>query len=143
MNTANNANISTHTPYALAARGLSLFESHPHRQVREQQDFYIPELLTDPGYDAAPKTCAAFEKQAKPLHDVEGLIGDAWNLAGLMLAAMADEHDDRAMQTYTGLKVIEEKLSEAHNRIDRLHTQYTNLFLAYFDLKEKGGGKVE
>ena len=51
--------------------------------------------------------------------------------------------DDRAMQIEVGLKAVEKKLSKAHARIDRHHTRYTNLFFAYFDLKDKSGKSAE
>jgi len=137
----NSAKNSTRTVYPLYAANKSanpsLLDRYPDREVREDKGFYLPDRLSDADYDANPKAYAAFEQHAKHLHKAEGLLDDAWNLARLMLAALGDEGDDRAMQTESGLKVIEKKLSKAHNRIDRLHTQYTNLFLAYFDLKQK------
>ena len=55
----------------------------------------------------------------------------------LMQASLVDEGDSRAMQIEAGLKVIEKNLSKAHAQIDKHHSRYTNLFLAYFDLREK------
>lgn len=109
-------------------------------QVRVDKEFYIPDLLSDAEYDADPNAYSAFAQQAEHLHKVEGLLGDAWNLVRLMQASLGDEGDDRAMQFETGLKAIEKKLSKAHGQIDRHHTRYTNLFFAYFDLREKAEG---
>ena len=137
MNDANISNISTRTAYPLN------LHTHPDWQVREDKGFYIPDRLSDPGHDADPLAYAAFEDHAKQLHKAEGLLDDAWNLLRLMLAAIGDEGDDRAMQTEAGLKVIEKKLSKAHAQIDRHHTRYTNLFLAYFDLRDRTDRDVE
>lgn len=111
---------------------------HPSKsQVREDKGFYIPDLLSDAQYDANPKAYAAFADHDRHLHKAEGLLGEAWNLVRLMLAALGDEGDSRAMQTEAGMKVIEKKLSKAHTQIDKQHTRHTNLYLAYFDLKDK------
>ena len=106
-------------------------------QVGEDKGFYVPDLLSDTEYDANSKAYSAFAQQAKHLHKTEGLLGDAWNLVRLMRASLGDEGDDRAMQIETGLKAVEKKLSKAHAQIDRHHARYTNLFLAYFDLRDK------
>ena len=141
MNDAKLSNISTRTVFPLDATDrypiTPLFEARVDRQVREDEEFYIPDRLSDKEYDANPKAYAAFTKHAKHLHKTERLLDDAWNLVRLMQASLGDEGDDRAMQSEAGLKAIEKKLSKAHNQIDRLHTRYTNLFFAYFDLKEK------
>ena len=112
-------------------------------QVREDSEFYIPDLLSDTEYDANPKAYAAFAQQAKHLHKVESLLDDAWNLVRLMQASLGDEGDDRAMQIEAGLKAVEKKLGKAHAQIDRHHTRYTNLFFAYFDLKDKSDESAE
>ncbi len=146
MSDANISTISTRAVYPLDTTGKSanppVFDVHADRQVREDKGFYIPDLLSDAEYDANPQAYAAFADHARHLHKADGLLGEAWNLVRLMLAALGDEGDSRAMQTEAGLKVIEKKLSKAHTRIDRFHPRYTNLFLAYFDLKDKtdGGG---
>ena len=141
MNDANISNISTRTVVPLDSRNeypiTRFFDAHADREVREDEEFYVPDLLRDKDYEANSKAYAAFAKHAKHLHKAEGLLDDAWNLVRLMLASIGDESDGRAMQTDAGLKVIEKKLSKAHNQIDRLHTRYTNLFFAYFDLKAK------
>ncbi len=144
MNDAKISNISTRVVYLLDATGKStnppVFDPHADRQVREDKGYYIPDLLSDAEYDASPKAYAAFADHAKHLHKAEGLQDEAWNLVRLMLAALGDEGDSRAMQTEAGLKVIEKKLSKAHTRIDKHHTRYTNLFFAYFDRKDKTDG---
>ena len=119
------------------------FRPRANWQVREDREFYIPDLLSDTEYDADPKAYAAFAHQAEHLHRVEGLLDDAWNLVRLMQASLGDEVDDRAMQIEAGLKAVEKNLSKAHARIDRHHTCYTNLFFAYFDLKDKSDESAE
>jgi hypothetical protein len=106
-------------------------------EVREDKGFYIPDLLSDTEYDANSKAYSAFAQQAKHLHKVEGLLDDAWNLVRLMEASLGNDGDDRAMQIEAGLKAVEKKLSKAHAHVDKHHTRYTNLFFAYFDLREK------
>lgn len=106
-------------------------------QVREDEEFYIPDLLSDAEYDASSKAYSVFAQQAKQLHKAEGLLDDAWNLVRLMQASLSDEGDDRAMQIEAGLKAVEKKLSKAHAQIGRHHTRYTNLFFAYFNLRDK------
>jgi len=113
-------------------------DDNKDRKVSEERVRYeVPDLLADTAYDADPKAYAAFSQQAEDLHAVEDLLGDAWNLVGLMLTSVGDTGDARDMQTEAGLKVIEEKLRQAHAKIDEHHTRYTNLFLAYFDLKAR------
>ncbi len=131
MNTATNSTYSTCTPYAFGATDRRF-----HWAVREDEGFYVPELLTDPEYDADPEVHAAFEEQAVHLREAEGLVGDARNLVELMLAANEYETDSRAMQADAALRVIEEKLKEAFERVDRGRARYLNLFLAYFELKK-------
>ena len=47
------------------------------------------------------------------------------------------------MQIDTVLRVIEKKLRKAYNGIDKHDRHYRNLFLAYFDLKDKTEGSGE
>ena len=115
-------------------------EDDMDREVREDIARYeVPDLLSDTTYSADPTVYSAFSEQAEDLHAVEDLLGDAWNLVGLMLTSVGETGDARDMQTEVGLKVIEEKLRTAHARIDEHHTHYTNLFLAYCELKAKAG----
>ena len=116
---------------------LPTFEPLTNWQVREDEEFYIPDLLSDAEYDANSKAYSVFAQQAKQLHKAESLLDDAWNLVRLMQASLGDEGDGRAMQIEAGLKAVEKKLSKAHAQIDRHHTRYTNLFFAYFDLRDK------
>lgn len=113
------------------------------RKVKEDKEdtalYEVPNLLSDLDYDADPQAYAAFSEQTDNLHAVEDLLCDAWSLVGLMLNSVGETGDARDMQVEAGLKVIEEKLNTAHTRIDVHNTHYTNLFLAYCELKAKAG----
>ena len=119
--------------------------SYPHIearadwQVREDRGYYVSDLLSDKDYDPDRQVYAAAEDHATHLRDAEHLLNDALNLVGLMLAAIGDDCDSRAMQSEIALKIIEKKLRKTHRRIDQHDRRHTNLFLAYFDCK----GKVE
>ncbi len=112
-------------------------------QVREDREFYVPDFLSDAEYDAKPEADSLAAEHARHLYKAQGLVGEALNLTGLMLASLGDEGDSRAMQTGTGLKVIEKKLKKAYNRIDRHDRCHTNLFFAYFDVKDKSDESAE
>ena len=116
-------------------------EDDEDREVSEGKTRYqVPDLLSDATYSPDPNAYAAFSEQVRDLHRVEDLLGDAWNLVGLMLSSVGEIGDSRDMQTEAGLKVIEEKLRKAHARIDEHNTNYTNLFLAYCELKAMTDG---
>lgn len=55
----------------------------------------------------------------KHLYEAQRLVGEALNLAGLVLKSLEDEGDARAMQIHTALRVLEKKLTKACRRIDR------------------------
>ena len=141
------ATISTRTPYAFDVtnkRGIPpVFDLCPDRHVREDRGFYIPDFLSNELSDDDEEAHAAAMDHAKHLLKAEGLLHEALNLVGLMLAALGDECDSRAMQAEIALKVIETKLSEACNRINKHDRRHTNLFLAYFDLKHKTEGGAD
>lgn len=106
-------------------------------QVREDKGFYIPNVISDDRDGARQEYFSAATDHAKHLGKAQQLLGEALNLVSLMSAALSEQGDRRAMQTETACKVIEDKLSEAYNRIDKHDRRHTNLFLAYFDLKSK------
>jgi len=140
MNDARISTLSTRAVYLLDATNESV---HPDRQVREDKGFYIPDFLSDKQHDTNPEAYSAAADHAEHLLRAEHLLGEALNLVGLMLASLGDESDSRAMQTETALKLIEKKLKTAYNRIDKHDARHTNLFLAYFDLKDKTDGGAE
>ena len=75
--------------------------------------------------------------QANELYEAQRQIGDALNLAGLLLASLEDQGDSRAMQVHTVTRVIEKKLEKAYDGLDRHDAKHTELLLAYTDLKDK------
>ena len=74
---------------------------------------------------------------------ISHLLDDALNLVELMLAAIGDESDSRAIQAEAGLKAVKKKLLKANTRVDKHDTRHTNLFLAYFDLRHKAEGREQ
>ena len=105
-------------------------------QVREDRGYYVPDLLSDKDYDPDRQAYAAAEGYATHLRDAERLLNHALNLVGLMLAAIGDDCDSRAMQSEIALTIIKKKLRKAHRRIDQHDRRHTNLFLAYCGLKD-------
>ena len=122
------------------------FQTRAVWQVREDEEdrrFYVPDVLSDKDYDADRQAYAAAREYAVHLQKVEGLVCQAEDLVGLMRAAISYESDARAMQADSALSVIEKKLAKAHSRINRHDRCHTNLFLAYFDLKDKSDESTE
>ena len=145
-----NTNISSISPrfaYALKTADdptkQPLFESHKDQQVREDKGFYIPDLLSDEQHDLNAEAYAAAKQDAEQLIQAWYLVGDARNLVGLTRVSLGDEHDSRAMQIDTVLRVIEKKLKDAYNGVDQHDRHYRNLFLAYFDLRDKSDDESE
>ena len=105
-------------------------------QVREDgEEYEIPDLLGDEDYEPeAVLSHAAFE-HTEAERKAMGLLDDAENLLSVLLDAIQDDGDSRAMQTEAVLKVVGKKLRKAHTRVDRQEWRHRNLFLAYFDLK--------
>ena len=106
-------------------------------RVCEDRGHYVPDLLSDRDYDPDRQTYAAAEDYATHLRDAEHLLNEVLNLVGLMLAAIGDDCDSRAMQSEIALKIIEKKVQKTHRRINQHDRRHTNLFLAYSDLKGK------
>jgi hypothetical protein len=98
----------------------------------ERPEFHVYEDRGDYGADP--------EAHAAHLYEAQGQIGDALNLAGLLLASLEDQGDARAMQVSTAVTVIEEKLKNAYNRLDEHEARHTKLFLAYAELRDKAEG---
>lgn len=96
----------------------------------ERPEFHVHEDRGD--YD--PETHAAH------LHEAQSQLGDALNLAGLVLASLEDHGDARAMQVSAAVTAIEEKLKSAYTRLDEHEACHAKLFLAYADLRDKTEG---
>lgn len=107
-------------------------------QVREDGDEYdIPDLLGHEDYEPEAVLSDAACEHTEGEREAMALLDDAENLLSVLLDAIEDDGDSRAMQTEAVLKVVGKKLRKAHTRIDRQEWRHRNLFLAYFDLKEK------
>ena len=105
-------------------------------QVREDKGFYIPDMMSDKRSLPDMEIFDAALEHAVHLTEAERLVGEAMHLVRMMAEALGQEGDGRAEQTNVACNVIEKKLSNAYNRIDKHDRRHTNLFLAYFDLKE-------
>ena len=103
----------------------------------EDVRFHIREDRGD--YVAHADTHEAAADCDEHLYEAQARIGDAMNLAGLLLKALEDEGDARAMQICTAVEVIEEKLRKACNRLDKHDADHTKLLVAYTDLRNKVG----
>lgn len=112
------------------------------RQVREDKSYYIPDFLAGNARRSRPEVYSAANDHAGELRKAEQHLDDVLNLARVLRDSVQAEDDRRAMQADTVLKIIEKKLDKAHRLIDRHDSQHLNLFMAYFDLKDKAGGET-
>jgi nitrate reductase assembly molybdenum cofactor insertion protein NarJ len=109
----------------------------PFPGVREDRDFYIPDYLSAGPSGIRSAAWSAADQQASDLRAAERHLDEARNLVAVLRAALEQAGDARAMQAETVLKIVESRLGQAHARIDRHDTRFMNLFLAYFDLKDR------
>ena len=109
-------------------------------QAREDKSFYIPDML-DERNPPNMEIFKAASDHAVHLTEAEALVADAMHLVRMMSTALGQEGDRRAEQTDAACKVIEQRLSNAYNRIDKHDRRHINLFLAYFHLKHKAEEK--
>lgn len=107
-------------------------------EIREDKDFYIPDYLSAGPAGIRRDAWSAAEAQASDLRDAERLLDDALNLVAVLLGSLQEAGDTRAMQAETVLRIVEERLKQAHNCIDRHDTRFMNLFLAYFARQDRG-----
>src|SRR5690606_16915211 len=108
-------------------------------------EYYIPDLLSDRDYAPDPALLEAAEAHTEEQREAMALLDDAENLLAVLLASQEQECDSRAMQAEAVLKVVQKKLRQSHNRIDRQEGSHRNAVLAYFELKERkeaGGESV-
>ena len=122
------------------------FQAKAGWQVREDQNdqrFYVPDLLSDKNHDIDRQAYADAGEHAAHLRKAERLVCQAEDLVGSMRAAISYENDARAMRADTELTAIEKKLCKAHSCINKHDRRHSNLFLAYFDLRNKTGHGVE
>lgn len=112
-------------------------------QIREDRDFYIPDLVSADSYELRPKVYAAADEHASDLRRAEQHLDDALNLAAVLRASVQGEVDSRAMQADTVLKIVEKKLNKAHNCVDRHDARHLNLFVAYCELRDGAAGTTD
>lgn len=113
-------------------------------QVREDRAFYVPDVMSDRSYNTDAELYDAADEHARDLRKAQRNLEDAFNLAQVVLAAVRDDGDSRAMQVEAVVKVVERKLNKALDQLDRHDSRDRNLFFAYFDLQEtaeEGGDK--
>ena len=124
-----------------SAAGLTAFDDRAaraaDRQVREEPEYYIPDLLFNEDYEPDPKLVEAGDAHSEDLRVAMASLDDAGNLTEVLMASVEQEGDSRAMQAEAVLKTVREKLRDAHIRIYRQDARHRNLFLAYFELKER------
>lgn len=132
---AYDVSLSLHS--AVHAANDPISEAKGMQEVNEEREFYIPNLLSDEDYEPDPEARYAAEAHTRDLRKVDRGLDEALNLSRVLRASMSEAGDSRAMQAETVLKIVEKKLTNAHNRIDKHEMKCTNLFLAYFDLRGK------
>ena len=98
---------------------IAFLEQPPRYQVREDRG----------DYDV--------DADAKHLYKAHGLVGEALDLAGLLLVSLENESDARAMQIHTATRVIEKKLRKAYNQLDRHEMLHTDQRLAHAGLRDE------
>jgi hypothetical protein len=109
-------------------------------EVREEKEFYIPDYLSAGPAGIRRDAWNVAEKHVSDLREAEQRLDEAMNLVGVLLGSLQEAGDARAMQAETVLKIVENRLQQVHDRIDRHDTRFMNLFLAYFDLRDRAGG---
>jgi hypothetical protein len=112
-------------------------------QIREEGEYYIPDLLTDEDYEPDPALSDAADAHTEAQREAMALLDGTENLLGVLLASIEYESDSRAMQADAVLKIVKKKLKKAHVRIDRQEGDHRNLFLAYFELKARLGKEAD
>jgi hypothetical protein len=106
-------------------------------QVREEGEYYIPDVLENEDYDAKPALTDAASAHTRNAQDAQRQLDDAAGLVGVLLDAVEQDGDTRAAQTRTVLEFTVECLHKARHLIDEQERRDRNLFLAYFELKEE------
>ena len=127
MNDATLANTYAHRPQT-RLDGTALPKPATFRRA------YLHVSEDRPSYE--PDTLSAEHFDNDALRDTEGLLDEALNLVGLMLAAVENESDSRAMQTEAGLRAVERRLRTARIRVDEHDSCYEQLLSVYCGLKE-------
>lgn len=106
-------------------------------RLEEEGEFYVPDVLSDAGFEPPPALYDAADEHASCLREAERDIDDALHLANVLRAAMGDAGDSRAMQIDTVLRIVGRKLARAHARIDEHDARHLKLFMAYAALRNR------
>ena len=111
--------------------------ARPSWQVREEFEYYIPDLLTDDDYEPDPALSDAADAHTEAQREAMALLDDAENLLG---AARLDRIRVRQPGDAgrSGAEDREEETQEGV-RIDRQEGDRRNLFLATFEMKARFG----
>jgi hypothetical protein len=138
----NHANTHTNNDASVARSRHSLLLGLELRaptawQVREEGEYYVPDVLEDEDYDANPALTEAASVHTRRLRDTQKLIEDAESLVGVLLDAVEQDSDTRAEQTRAVLGFTVECLHKAHQLVDEQENRDRNLFLAYFARQEE------
>jgi hypothetical protein len=112
-------------------------------QVREEGEYYIPDVLENEDYDANPALTDAASAYTRNVQDSQRQLDDAASFVGVLLDAVEQDGDTRAAQTRTVLEFTVECLHKAHHLIDEQERRDRNLFLAYFELKGETNAEGE
>jgi hypothetical protein len=116
----------------------------PAWQIREEEGEYdIPDPMEGENYEPDPDLFDAADAHTEEQREAMALLDDAENLLSVLMAAIEEDGDSRAMQAEAVLKVVRKKLTKAHTRIDRQESRHRNLFLAYFELKAQSDQEVK
>lgn len=83
-------------------------------QVREEGEYYIPDVLEDEDYDANPALTDVANAHTSNARDTQRELEDAASLVGVLLDAVEQDSDARAAQTRTVLEFAVECLHNAH-----------------------------
>jgi hypothetical protein len=131
--------------FPTACRAASLHGNPaPAWQVQEEEGEYdIPDPMEDENFEPDPELFDAADAHTEEQREAMALLDDAENLLAVLMAAIEDDGDSRAMQAEAVLRVVRKKLRKAHIRIDRQDDRHRNLFLAYFALKEQSDQEAE
>jgi len=129
-------NAETTAIYPLAGRAGATSDAR-YRAVREEDEYYIPDFTTADPFRSRPRVYAAANEHARSLRDAGQQLDEAFNLARVLRCSVQGEDDSRAMQADTVLKIVEQKLSRARHLVDRHDAVHLNLFMAYFDLRDR------
>lgn len=105
--------------------------------VREDNPYEIPDIDTGGADELDYEQHQAAAEHAEHLHDAQRDLDEAQNLVAVLLASLEGEGDSRAMQAEAVLQIVDSRIRRAHEQLDRHADRHSNLFFAYFDLRDR------